>query len=195
LESYTSRKAPIAIDRLSGGLNGLEPDSQESNSNEGHLLTDSVRLRLVSKSNLPIFFEQQLDPGANEMAAFTAKDPTDFVAFSEHWTKVLADENIVLRTIFVDDLVAGYIVKHDWFAEPEISYWLGRDFWGRGIATRALKSFLDAAKVRPLYARAAKDNHASIRVLEICGFIQTGEDKGYSNARGEEVEEFILTLH
>jgi len=141
-----------------------------------------------------MFFEQQLDPAANQMAAFTAKDPTDKAAFSEHWAKILADENIIIRTVLADDVVAGHIVRHHWFADPEISYWLGREFWGQGVATRALLAFLDEDKDRPLYARVAKDNLASIRVLEKCDFHQTGEDKGFSNARGEDVEEFILTL-
>lgn len=48
--------------------------------------------------------------------------------------------------------------------------------------------------LRPLYARAVKDNIASIRVLEKCGFVLSGEDKGFSNARSKEVEEFILKL-
>jgi RimJ/RimL family protein N-acetyltransferase len=62
------------------------------------------------------------------------------------------------------------------------------------IATKALSEFLRLLKTRPLYARVAKDNIASIRVLEKCGFTISGEDKGFSNARGEEVEEYILEL-
>ncbi|MGB3713268.1 MAG: GNAT family N-acetyltransferase [Candidatus Promineifilaceae bacterium] len=157
-------------------------------------MTSSVRLRDISESDLPIFFEQQLDPVANYMAAFTAKDPEDRTAFSEHWVKILADETITLRTILFEGLVAGHIVSHGWFGEPEISYWIGREFWGRGIATRALSDFLYQLSDRPLYARVAKDNKASLQVLEKCGFEHSGEDKGYSNARAEEVEEFILKL-
>jgi RimJ/RimL family protein N-acetyltransferase len=157
-------------------------------------LTRSVLLREISESDLPIFFEQQLDPEANYMAAFTAKDPEDRTAFTEHWAKILADETITLRTILFEGFVAGHIVSHGWFGEPEISYWIGKEFWGRGIATRALSDLLDQLLDRPLYARVAKDNKASIRVLEKCGFALSGEDKGYSNARGEEVEEFILKL-
>jgi RimJ/RimL family protein N-acetyltransferase len=78
--------------------------------------------------------------------------------------------------------------------QPEVTYWIGKEYWGNGVATRALSAFLESARVRPLHARAAKDNVASLRVLEKCGFVITGEDKGFSNARGEEVEEFILTL-
>lgn len=157
-------------------------------------LTSSIRLREISKSDLPIFFDQQLDPEANYMAAFTAKDPADRAVFTEHWAKILADETITIRTILFEGLVAGHIVSHGWFGEPEISYWIGREFWGRGITTRALSEFLVQLADRPLYARVAKDNQASIRVLDKCGFEHSGEDKGYSNARGEEVEEFILKL-
>ena len=47
---------------------------------------------------------------------------------------------------------------------------------------------------RPIYGRAAKDNVASIRVMENCGFRISGYDKGFANARGEEIEEAILEL-
>ena len=75
-----------------------------------------------------------------------------------------------------------------------MSYWIGREFWGKGIATKALAVFLSAVKARPLYARAAKDNIASLRVLEKCGFAITGYERGFANARGEEVEEVVLEL-
>jgi RimJ/RimL family protein N-acetyltransferase len=49
-------------------------------------------------------------------------------------------------------------------------------------------------RARPIYARVAKDNVASLRVLEKCGFTITGQAKGFANARGEEIEEWILEL-
>ncbi len=78
--------------------------------------------------------------------------------------------------------------------KPEVTYWLGKEFWGQGIATRALAAFLGQMTERPVYARAAKDNAGSLRVLEKCGFTITGEGKGFANARGMEIEEYILTL-
>jgi RimJ/RimL family protein N-acetyltransferase len=80
------------------------------------------------------------------------------------------------------------------FDEPEIGYWIDKTYWGKGVATRALALFLEEIELRPLYARVAKDNQGSIRVLEKCGFIRHGEDKGFANARGAEVEEYILML-
>ncbi len=157
-------------------------------------LTSGVLLRDVIESDLPTFFEHQLDPAANHMAAFTAKDPADRDAFTAHWTKILADETITIKTILFEGHVAGHVLSHGWFGEPEVSYWIGKEYWGKGIATTALSEFLSYLKARPLYARSAKDNLASLRVLEKCGFAVIGKDKGFSNARGKEVEEFILQL-
>jgi len=157
-------------------------------------MTSDVRLREATEEDLPIFFTQQLDPVANAMAAFTAKDPADRDAFTTHWTKIRGDDTVTIRTILFDGDVAGYVASFERFGEPEVSYWLGKEYWGQGIATRALAAFLGQIKTRPLYARAAKDNSASLRVLEKCGFTICGEDRGFSNARGEEVEEYILKL-
>ena len=153
-----------------------------------------LQLRDMTDEDLPLFFEHQLDSQAGYMAAFTAKDPADREAFMAHWAKVRADENIIIRTILVGEQVAGHVLCHGWFGDPEVSYWLGRDFWGKGVASLALKMFLAQVMVRPLYARVVKDNLASLRVLQKCGFVITGEEKGFANARGAEVEELILVL-
>jgi len=154
----------------------------------------NVTLRDVTGADLAIFFDQQLDPDANYMAAFTAKDPTDKDAFTAHWTRIQNDETITIKTILYEGHIAGYILSHAWFGEPEVSYWIGKEYWGLGIATAALSAFLDHLAARPLYARSAKDNIASIRVLEKCGFTIIGEGTGYSNARNQEVEEYVLQL-
>jgi RimJ/RimL family protein N-acetyltransferase len=86
------------------------------------------------------------------------------------------------------------VACHGWFGVPEVTYWLGREFWGPGIATAALRKLLEIVAERPLVARAAADNAASIRVLEKCGFVFSGRARGFANARGEEVEEVILVL-
>ncbi|TLS48218.1 GNAT family N-acetyltransferase [Paenibacillus antri] len=155
---------------------------------------ENVMLRDVIVDDLPIFFEQQKDMTANFMAAFTTKDPADKVAFKAHWEKILNNEAIIKKTVIFNEKVAGHVSSFEQFGEREVSYWIGREYWGRGVATKALSQFLDCITIRPLYARAVKDNIASIRVLEKCGFEIKGEDKGYSNARAEEVEEYILKL-
>lgn len=153
-----------------------------------------VVLRAVAEEDLPIFFEQQLDPVANHMAAFTSVDPADRAAFDHRWRRILADPTLVRKTVLCEGRVAGSILCHTWFGEREVCYWLGREFWGRGVASRALAEFLNAVEARPLFARVARDNVASLRVLQKCGFVITGEERGFANARGEEVEELVLEL-
>jgi len=158
-------------------------------------MTGDVLLRDVTEADLPIFFEQQRDPAANRMAAFTAKDPADREAFTAKWAKILGDDT-VKKAILVDGQVAGSVQSFvaPWSGQLEVTYWVGREYWGRGIATKALTAFLGHLKARPVYARAARDNIASIRVLAKCGFTLSGHDKGFANARGEEVEEVVLRL-
>lgn len=153
----------------------------------------NVTLREVLPSDLPIFFEYNRDPVAVHMAAFTNADPNDRTAFDAHWARILAAPDVVNRTIVVDDgRVAGSVASYVMEGETEVTYWLGRDFWGRGIATAALAEFLKEQTVRPIFARAAKDNAGSLRVLQKCGFVIIGEDRGYANGRGGEIEEYIL---
>ncbi len=156
--------------------------------------TGGTLLRDVAEEDLDVFFEQQRDPVANHMAAFTAKDPTDRDAFGEHWARILSDDAITIRTIVFDGRVAGHIARFERLGDPEVTYWLGREFWGKGLATEALSAFLAEVTDRPLYARAAKDNLASIGVLEKCGFAICGSNKAFASARGEEITEVILKL-
>lgn len=153
-------------------------------------MKSDVLLRDVTEDDLPIFFEQQLDPDAIEMAAFPSRDRDTFMV---HWAKIMANESVILKTILFDGQVAGNIVSFVQSGEREVGYWIGKEYWGKGIATRALAAFLDYVKTRPLYAHVAKHNIGSRRVLEKCGFAVEGEDK-FSNARGEEMEEFSLKL-
>ena len=145
----------------------------------------TIQLRNVSSDDLPIFFEQQLNKEANHMAAFTTKHPEDRKVFDAHWDKFLADESILNKTILYEGQVAGHIASFIMFNQRNVSYWLGKEFWGKGIATAALNEFLTSDTVRPLYGRAVKDNLASIRVLEKCGFKVSGYDKDFANGRGE----------
>jgi RimJ/RimL family protein N-acetyltransferase len=156
--------------------------------------THAAALREMKPDDLAVFFAQQLDPAANHMAAFARKDPSDREAFNAHWAKIRSDKAIIIRTILSQGEVAGYVLVHGWFGEPEVSYWLGREFWGKGLATQALAAFLTLVPARPLFAHVVKDNIASLRVLQKCGFSISATDKGYANARGAEVEEYILTL-
>jgi RimJ/RimL family protein N-acetyltransferase len=124
-----------------------------------------ILLRDVIESDLPILFEQQLDPEATAMAAFPSRDHE----------------------------VAGSIVSWEMFGELEVGYWVGKEFWGKGLMTQALAEYISIVKTRPLMAHVARHNIGSRRVLEKCGFKVVGEDK-YTNPAGVEVEEFVLKL-
>ena len=150
-------------------------------------------LRDVREADLPIFFAYQLDPDAQTMAAFISKDPANREVFLAHWHQICADPTTINRTIVVDGQVAGSVSSYHDDGHPEVTYWLGKHYWGKGLATRALSEFLAHANpTRPIYARAAKDNIGSLRVLEKCGFKIIGEDRSFANARGKEIEEFLL---
>jgi len=153
--------------------------------------TDGVRLRDVTEADLSVLFEHQMDPEANRMAAFPARNRE---AFAAHWRQVLDDGAVLKKTILFDGRVAGNIVSFEQLGRTLVGYWIGKEYWGKGIATRALSEFLNHVTARPLYARVAKHNRASIRVLEKCGFRICGEDRGPFGPDGEEVEEFILEL-
>ena len=153
-----------------------------------------LKLRRTEKSDLELLFQFQLNKEANYLAAFTPKDHTDKEAYFEKFTKFLNDPTINMQTILVKETIAGSIAKFEMEGEAEITYWIDRKFWGKGIATTALKHFLTVENTRPIFGRVAFDNIGSQKVLEKCGFVKIGRDKGFANARQTEIEEFIYKL-
>jgi len=154
-------------------------------------MTKEILLREVVKDDLPIFFEHQLEAEAVEMAAHP---PRDQEAFQAHWTEILVKESVITKTILFDELVVGYIMSFIYFGQREVGYWIGKEYWGQGIATRALSAFLDQVPLRPLVAVVAKHNRGSLRVLEKCGFRIVGEEKEFSNVGGNVVGGIVLKL-
>jgi RimJ/RimL family protein N-acetyltransferase len=135
-------------------------------------------LRELRDEDLAVLFEQWADPVAVRMAAFTAPDHLDRDAFERRWSRLRADETVTARAIVVDGEVAGTIGSWGDPHEREATYWIGRSFWGKGIATCAL----------------AYDNIASHRVLEKCGFRVVATERSFAQARSAEIEEFVLRL-
>ena len=139
-------------------------------------------LREVRDEDLPLLFEQWTDPIAGHMAAFTTPDQADWDAFERRWSRLRADESVITRAIVVDGEVTGTIGSWGDPGEREVTYWIGRSHWGKGIATGALSAFLAVDLSRPLHARVAYDNVASRRVLEKCGFKLIATDRGFAQA-------------
>jgi RimJ/RimL family protein N-acetyltransferase len=155
----------------------------------------ALLLRDVIEDDLPIFFGQPLDPEANSMAAFTSHETSMREAYNGHWNTILADATTIIKTIVLDGQVVGSILSYEECGKPEVSYWIGEAYWGQGIATEALRAFLALTKHRrPLYARVAKDNPGSLRVLEKCGFTIAGHVQDLDDGCGEETEEWLLEL-
>lgn len=150
-----------------------------------------VQLRDVEPGDLPILFQHQLDPDANRMAVANARDER---AFNAHWAKTLADPAVVAKAIVADGRVVGDINCFKSNGQDAIGYWIAREHWGRGIATRALGLLLEQVATRPLCARVARSNIASLRVLEHCGFVVTGHELTPACDRFPECEETVLVL-
>ncbi|QWZ10045.1 GNAT family N-acetyltransferase [Nocardioides panacis] len=156
-----------------------------------HTATPVVRLRRVEDRDLDVFFDHQADPQAVAMAAFPARDRDQFAA---HWAKVRADDTNVVRTIVADGLVAGYLGSWQEEGQQLLGYWVGRECWGRGIATRALALFVDEVSIRPLYAHVAVHNVGSARVLDKCGFRRDLLQEEQPPAPDDGIEEFVFVL-
>ena len=154
----------------------------------------NINLRPTEISDLDHLFQFQLDKEGGYLAAFMPKDPTDKSAYINKHTKFLNDPTINNQTIIFDNTVVGSIAKFIMEGDTEITYWIDRKFWGQGIATSALNDFLKIELTRPIYGRVAFDNFSSQKVLEKCGFIKIGKDKGFANARQAEIEEYIYKL-
>src|SRR5262245_38300779 len=95
----------------------------------------SKLLRDVVESDVPVFFEHQRDPEATSMADFPARDRE---AFGAHWQRILCDEALTARTIVFEGHVAGNVGSWEQDGRRLVGYWLGREFWGKGLATQAL---------------------------------------------------------
>ena len=143
-------------------------------------------LRGVVEADLPLFYEHQRDPEASSMAAFPSRDRDPFMA---HWAKTLANDSALTWTVVSDGAVAGNIGCWEDDGRRLVGYWIGREFWGRGLATQALAELLNVVDARPLHAYVVKSNVASIRVLEKCGLVKVGEHAG-----DDGIEELLLEL-
>lgn len=127
-----------------------------------------IYLRDVEEADFEILYEHQLDPEATEMAAFPSRNHDDHIA---HWRKITADPNCITKAIVVDGSVAGQIGSWTQDGHREVGYWIGKEYWGKGIATAGLVLLVEELNERPIEAWVATHNAGSIRVLEKAGFV------------------------
>lgn len=106
------------------------------------------------------------------------------VAVGEMESYVIRWEGIAVGSI-------GYFTRES-NTPLEIGYWLGKPYWGKGIATRALKLALQAMRDSgisgTLIATTMSDNLGSRHMLLKCGFVETGTEVFASPARDMDVE-------
>jgi RimJ/RimL family protein N-acetyltransferase len=151
-----------------------------------------IALRPVADPDLGLLFDQMRDPEAVWMAAFTPDDPDDRSAFEAHMASVRSSPSVTMRAVTCDNHLVGSIAAFVLDGRTEVTYWIDRAVWGRGIASRALELLLDLVPVRPLYARAASDNAGSLRVLQKSGFKVIGTENSFAPGRNSTIEETIL---
>ncbi len=153
-----------------------------------------VALRPVEDSDLDAVFRQMRDRDSVRMAAFTAEDPDDRDRFDAHLARVRASPDVTLRAVTCDGLLVGTISSFVVEGDTEVTYWIDRAAWGRGIASRALALLLHEVTVRPVHARVASDNGGSLRVLQKCGFTVVGTETSFAAGRNSHIEETVLRL-
>jgi hypothetical protein len=124
-----------------------------------------VEVRPVVESDLETFYEHQTDPEATAMAVFGAQEHD---AYMERWhQRILANPDNYARTITVDGAVAGNLLSWSMEGTRYVGYWIGREFWGRGVATAGMRALLEEIQERwswsPTSARSACSRRAVSR--------------------------------
>jgi RimJ/RimL family protein N-acetyltransferase len=150
-----------------------------------------VQLRNVERDDLPGMFQMQLDPEANRLAVTI---PRSAEAFDAHWAAILPDPSITAKAILLGGVLVGYVCCFWRDGQANVGYWVSREHWGKGIATRALRLLLLEVATRPLHAHVATSNGASLRVLQKCGFVVERVQVSPASDRYPECEEAVLVL-
>jgi RimJ/RimL family protein N-acetyltransferase len=150
-----------------------------------------VRLRNVGRDDLPRMYEMQLDPESNRLAVTI---PRSAEAFESHWADALRDPSVTAKAILLGEAMVGYVCCFGRDGRANVGYWVRREHWGKGIASRALELLLLEVSTRPLYAHVATSNGASLRVLQKCGFVVERVQVSPATDRYPECEEALLVL-
>ena len=148
-------------------------------------------LREVREEDLDALFEQQRDPEAVAMALVPSRERE---AFNAHWQGLLANDDVIVMTIEDEGRVAGNVLSWTLDGRRVVGYWLGREFWGRGLATRAVGEYVQLLTMRPLHAWVATSNGGSRRVLEKCGFTLLESKVEFDERLGREIEVELFEL-
>ncbi len=158
------------------------------------LRVNHIDLRPLDDDDLDAVFEMMRDREAVEMAAFTASDPDDRAAFDAWIARQRADDDVLCLVVTENGGFAGTTAAFTVDGDREVSFWIARHAWNRGVATAALRLLISHEAVRPLYARVAAHNAASIAVFRKVGFTELSRNVDFAPGLGREVEEIVFTL-
>ncbi|HYI23368.1 MAG TPA: GNAT family N-acetyltransferase [Candidatus Limnocylindrales bacterium] len=147
-----------------------------------------IELRPVEVSDLESFYEFQSDPEAVAMAVFGSRDRASH--FEVWTTKIMVNPDGLARTVLVDGVVAGNMLSWSSDGVRYVGYWIGREFWGRGVATEALGLFVREIPERPIYGLVVISNVGSQRVLEKNAFVRLEQRP----SPDDDIEEFVYRL-
>jgi [ribosomal protein S5]-alanine N-acetyltransferase len=148
----------------------------------------------MTEEDFDVLFDIQDDEIAQQMAAFTSPDGDARDNYHAKWRKIVANDETTNKVILLDGEVVGSVGAFVVDGDTEVTYWIRRDLWGRGLASAALAELLSVVTVRPIWAGAAADNVGSEMVLLRNGFRRVGEETGFAKARGAEIKEFRYRL-
>lgn len=158
---------------------------------EDRSTSDLIRLRNVERDDLPRMYEMQSDPESNRLAATI---PRSTEAFETHWANILRDPSLIAKAILLDEVLVGTVSCFWCDGQANVGYWISREHWGKGIASRALNLLLHEVPTRPLYAHVATSNGASLRVLQKSGFVIERVQVSPATDRFPECEVAVLVL-
>lgn len=153
-----------------------------------------IELRDLDDDDLDAVFEMMRDPEAVAIAAFTAERPDDRATFDAWVARERAADDVTLLVVTDRGGFAGTAAAFTVDGDREVSFWIKRQSWGHGVATAALRLLVSHEAERPLFARVAAHNAASIAVLERNGFTEVSRSVAYAPGLGREAEEIVFTL-
>jgi RimJ/RimL family protein N-acetyltransferase len=153
-----------------------------------------IELRDIHDDDHDAVFEMMRDPAAVAMAAFTADDPDDRAAFDAWLARNLSDPRAATHVVTENGGFAGIAATFSVGDDRELTYWIARHAWGRGVGGAALALLVAGEPERPLFARAASHNTASVAMLRRAGFTEVSRGEGYAPGVGRDVEEIVFAL-
>ncbi|MFD0789978.1 GNAT family N-acetyltransferase [Microbacterium insulae] len=153
-----------------------------------------IELRDMDDDDLDAVFEMMRDPEGVAMAAFTADDADDRAAFDAWASRRRTDDDVLYQVVTENGGFAGTAALFTLDGDREVSVWIARHAWNRGVATAALRLLVSREPVRPLFARVAAHNAAAIAVLEHSGFTEVSRDVAYAPGLRRETEEVVFAL-